>query len=141
MPTMISIILFLTFVFLSAIHFYWLFGGRWGSESVYPTKNDIVKPQIPGIFPTFIVASGLLTIGLYILNKGTFLNFRIPFWLDKYGLYVIAGIFIIRAIGEFKYVGFFKKIKQTKFGVNDTKYYSPLCLSIGILTIIMILTE
>ena len=30
-----------------------------------------------------------------------------------------------------------KKIKQTKFGKNDTNYFSPLCLTIGILTIIL----
>ncbi len=56
------------------------------------------------------------------------------FWL-------IASIFIIRAIGEFNYVGFFKKIKYTQFGRNDTKYYSPLCLIIGILTIIIDLNK
>jgi hypothetical protein len=43
----------------------------------------------------------------------------------------------LRAIGDFNYVGFFKKIKHTKFGKNDTKYFSPLCLTIGVLTIIL----
>ncbi|WP_281635816.1 DUF3995 domain-containing protein [Flavobacterium marginilacus] len=43
----------------------------------------------------------------------------------------------MRAIGDFNYVGFFKKIKLAKFGKNDTKYFSPLCLIIGILTLIL----
>lgn len=141
MTTIISILLFLVFAFLSAIHFYWGFGGHWGSQSVFPTKDNSIKPQMPGIIPTFIVAFGLLAIGLFILQKGTFLNFQIPSWLDKYGLWVIASIFIVRAIGEFNYVGFFKKIKHTKFGQNDSKYYSPLCLTIGILTILMELNK
>lgn len=139
MITIISILLFLTFAFLAGIHFYWAFGGRWGSQAVFPTKNDIIIEQkMPGILPTLIVAFGLLAIGFFILKKGAILNFKIPFWLDKYGLWIIAGIFIIRAVGEFNYVGFFKKIKHTKFGINDTKYYSPLWLLLAIATVIMI---
>ncbi|PKB18249.1 DUF3995 domain-containing protein [Flavobacterium sp. 5] len=141
MTTIISAILFLIFAFLSAIHFYWGFGGRWGSQAVFPTKDDSIKLQMPGIIPTLIVAFGLLVICLFILQKGAILNFLIPTWLDKYGLWVIAGIFIVRAIGEFNYLGFFKKIKHTQFGKNDTKYYSPLCLIIGILAILMILNQ
>lgn len=92
---------------------------------------------MPGVLPTLIVALGLLEIGFFILIKSRLILFNIPLWLDNYGLWIIAGIFILRAIGEFNYVGFFKKIKQTKFGKNDTKYYSPLCLTIGILTLLM----
>ena len=141
MTTIISIILFLVFVFLSSIHFFWGFGGRWGNQAVFPTKNGNVKPEMPGRTPTFIVAFGLLAIGVFVLTQAKFFNFQIPSWLDKYGLWFIAGVFIIRAIGEFNYLGFFKKIKHTKFGQNDTKYYSPLCLIIGILTIIMVLNK
>ncbi|WP_222439555.1 DUF3995 domain-containing protein [Spirosoma utsteinense] len=38
-----------------------------------------------------------------------------------------------------RYVGFFKKIKHTPFGKNDTRYYSPLCLLIGVLTLVVVL--
>ncbi|MBK8392002.1 MAG: DUF3995 domain-containing protein [Saprospiraceae bacterium] len=40
MPTVISIILFLIVLFISSIHFYWAFGGKWGSDVVLPTKDD-----------------------------------------------------------------------------------------------------
>lgn len=109
MITIISILLFLTFAFLSAIHFYWALGGRWGSQAVFPTKDDNIKPQMPGRIPTFIVAFGLLAIGFFILQKGAFLHFKIPSWLDNYGLWAIAGIFIVRAIGDFNFVGFFQE--------------------------------
>lgn len=135
MTTLFTIILFLIFLFLSSIHFYWGLGGRWGSEAVIPVKDNNVKAMMPGPLPTFIVAFSLLGFGLFILIKSRLINVSLPFWLEKSGLWIIAGIFILRATGEFKYVGFFKKIKQTKFGQNDTKYYSPLCLLIGILAI------
>lgn len=141
MTSTIAIVLFLVFLFLSSIHFYWGFGGRWGSDAVFPTKADNTKFKMPGVLPTFIVAFGLLGIGFFILIKSGFILFNIPLWLNNYGLLIIAGIFILRAIGEFNYVGFFKKINQTKFAQNDTKYYSPLCFTIGILTLLMELNK
>ena len=95
----------------------------------------------PELLPTFIVAFGLLRFGLFILVKSGLIGFKFPSWLDKYGLWIIASIFILRAIGEFNYVGFFKKYKQTKFGQNDTKYYSLLCLIIGILIMVLALRK
>ncbi|MEO6135507.1 MAG: DUF3995 domain-containing protein [Ginsengibacter sp.] len=141
MPLLIPILLFLVFTFLSAIHFYWSVGGRWGSQSVFPTKDDSIKPLKPGFIPTIIVALGLLAMGVFILIQTGLSNLSLPSSIDEYGLWIIAGIFIVRAIGDFNYVGFFKKVRHTKFGKNDSKYYSPLCLAIGILTIIMVLTK
>ena len=138
MTTIIAIILFLIFLFISSIHIYWAFGGNWGSDAVLPTKDDNnTKVLNPSILPTLIVAFGLLGFGLHILIISGLIAFDISQWLSNYGLWIIASIFTLRAIGDFKYVGFFKKIKLTKFGENDTKYFSPLCLTIGILTLIL----
>ena len=126
------------FLIIAGFHFYWAFGGIWGSEAVLPTKADNnTKVLNPAIFPTLVVAFGLLGFGLFILVMSGLIAFETPQWLYDYGLWIITSIFTLRAIGDFNYVGFFKKIKQTKFGKNDTKYYSPLCLTIGILTIIL----
>jgi hypothetical protein len=141
MTTMMAIIVFLIFLFISSIHFYWAFGGYWGSDAVLPTKADNnTKFLNPTVLPTLIVAFGVLGFGLFVLLKSGLIALYTPQWLYHYGLWIIAGIFTLRAIGNFYYVGFFKKIKQTKFGKNDTKYFSPLCLTIGILTIILELT-
>lgn len=139
MVTIISIILFSIFLFLSSIHFYWAFGGKWGSGAVIPTKDDSIPAMNPGIIATLIVAFGLLAFGLLPLIITKTISFTLPMWLEKSGLWIIAGIFMLRAIGDFNYVGFFKKRKNTAFEKNDTKYYSPLCLVIGILAISLIL--
>ncbi|TYR35825.1 DUF3995 domain-containing protein [Sphingobacterium phlebotomi] len=144
MTTAIAIILIIIFLLLSGLHMYWGVGGQWGNGAVIPTKDDNVKGTMPGAILTFIVALGLLSFGLVVFLNVVELNFKSSLWLDliqKYGLWIIAGIFIIRAIGEFNYVGFFKKYKQTKFGQRDTKYYSPLCLLIGLLTIVLEFTK
>ena len=138
MTIIIAIILFLIFLFISSIHIYWAFGGNWGSDAVLPTKDDNnTKVLNPSILPTLIVAFGLLGFGLHILIISGLIAFDIPQWLSNYGLWIIASIFTLRAIGDFKYVGFFKKIKLKKKKKNDTKYFSPLCLTIGILTLIL----
>ncbi|PXY47163.1 DUF3995 domain-containing protein [Flavobacterium hydrophilum] len=137
MIQLISIILFLVFLFLSSIHWYWAFGGKWGTQGVYPANPDGSPMRPPGIAATLIVAIGLLSFGIFYLIKGEFVSIELPFWLNKNGLWILTGIFIVRAIGDFKYLGFFKKIKNSKFAINDSKYYSPLCFAIGVLTLIL----
>jgi len=58
------------------------------------------------------------------------LKYAVPTKSDSEELF---SIFLLRAIGDFNYVGFFKKIKDTNFGKMDSKYYSPLCLVIAIM--------
>lgn len=138
MMTAVAIILIIIFLVLSGIHYYWLLGGKWGTDAVIPTKDDEVKAIMPGFVPTIMVATGLLGFGGIVLSS--VMDFDLPEWLNpanKYGLWLIVGIFGSRAVGEFNYVGFFKKIKHTKFAVNDTKYYSPLSLAISILALIL----
>ena len=133
----ITFILFLIFITLSALHFYWGFGGKWGSRAVVPTKENGIPVFVPRTISTFIVAVGLLCFGLFYLINYDFIEMSFPIWLDKTGFWIIASIFILRAIGDFNYVGFFKKHKSSKFAINDTKYYSPLCSLIGILTLVL----
>lgn len=56
-------------------------------------------------------------------------------WLS----YALALGLLGRAIGEFKYVGFFKRVRGSKFATLDTFFYSPLCLllSLGVATVAM----
>ena len=117
---------------ISAIHFYWLFGGKWGADAALPTGKDGGLALKPGIFETLIVAAGLLFMTLLHIDKAGLIALNLPSWIDDYALKIIAFIFLIRAIGEFRYVGFFKKIKSTTFGRLDTRFYSPLCLLLSL---------
>ena len=45
-------------------------------------------------------------------------------WLS----YALASGLLARAVGEFKYVGFFKCVRGSRFAALDTFVYSPLCL-------------
>lgn len=117
---------------ISAIHFYWLLGGRWGADAALPTSTDGKKALNPRIVETLAVALGLLFMALLHLDKVGLIELNLPLWVDTYALKIIAFIFLIRAIGEFRYVGFFKKIKNTKFARLDIRFYSPLCLLLSL---------
>lgn len=38
---------------------------------------------------------------------------------------------LLRGVGEFRYVGLFKRVKGSRFARNDTRFYSPLCLMLA----------
>lgn len=137
MSTLIAIALSLIFIALSGIHFYWAFGGKWGGAAAIPTKENNEPVMKPRTFETLIVALGLLGFGLFVLIKSGFIQFRIPEWFMDYGMWIITAIFFLRAIGEFRYVGFFKRIKGTHFAEMDTKLFSPLCLVIALLAVLI----
>ncbi len=119
------------FILLSALHFYWMFGGKSGMQSVLPDLEN-GKTMRPSQFATAVVAIGLLVFAFICFGmSGNFSNV-IPFKFFTIGNYCIAAIFLLRAIGDFKYVGLFRKIKNTTFGVTDKKYFTPLCILIFI---------
>jgi hypothetical protein len=137
MAVIISIFLSIIFLFLFAIHVYWAMGGNWAKNAVLPVKDNNVKLFQPTVLSTCIVAICFLASGVFVLIKIKFITMSVPSFINKYGLWMIAIIFLMRAVGNFKYAGFFKKIKHTQFGRYDTKYYSPLSFIIAILTIIL----
>lgn len=129
----LSSLLFLIFVALSVLHIYWALGGNWGIDSALPTKEEdstqVLKPRIA---ETLIVAMGLLSFALLYLIKTGLVSMALPSWVFNYGGWIVPSIFLIRVIGDFKYVGLFKKIKSTKFAKADSKYFIPLCSFLAI---------
>ena len=141
MKILIASLLSIIFLFLSGIHVYWGFGGKTSSSATVPTNLNN-KPIIsPSPFSCFVVATGLFTFGAFVLIKAGVVLSNLPGWILNYGLWAISLLFLIRAVGDFRYIGFFKKIKNTKFGLMDTKYYSPLCLLIACLGIVLEFTS
>jgi glucan phosphoethanolaminetransferase (alkaline phosphatase superfamily) len=122
MRIIIAVLLLITFLATSGIHFYWAFGGKWGAAAALPTNAAGEKVLNPKMFECLFVAFALLLFGFFVFTKSGLLMFEMPVWLNNYGLWFLAVIFIIRSIGDFKYVGFFKKIKKTTFGRNEGFY-------------------
>ena len=128
------------FVILSGIHFYWLAGGKWGFASSLPfnpsTRDFLFKPSI---MATLVVAFGLLLFAFVTFANAGVFSFGLDQRYFKWGGLIISIIFLIRAIGDFNYLGFFKRIRETPFAKMDSKFYAPLCLSIFIIGILIFL--
>ena len=129
--TLVSVNTFI-FVALSGIHFYWLAGGKWGLALSLPsnpsTQDFLFKPSI---IATLVVAFGLLLFAIITIGNAKVFLFEIDNRYFRYGDMFISIIFLMRAVGDFKYVGFFKRIHETSFAKMDSKFYSPLCLLIS----------
>jgi hypothetical protein len=125
------------FIAIAGFHYYWAFGGKYGFNAVLPEiENSGKKAFVPGKIATFVVATLFLSVGLFFIIVG--LQYSLfPQKATSYILYAITAATFIRAIGDFKYVGFFKKKSNSLFAINDAKYYSPLCVVISLLTLLL----
>ncbi|NER17273.1 DUF3995 domain-containing protein [Spongiivirga citrea] len=129
-------ILGLVFLFLGLLHFYWLFGGKWALKTTVPTKTNIKNQFKPPVLATILVGLGLLFFGFFFWYRID-TSFNWPTLVNDYLGWIIAGIFLLRAIGEFNYLGIFKRVKGTDFAKMDTHVYIPLCLMIVIMITII----
>lgn len=122
---------------ISVIHVYWAFGGTWGMDTAIPESDNGVKLFNPGVFGTLAVAAGLTLFAFVVAGSTGLLNINRLSFLFDYGIWLISLIFFARGIGEFNYVGLFKKVNYTKFAYWDTRLYSPLCLFIACLALLV----
>lgn len=124
---------------VGCIHLYWLFGGRRGFAIAVPTRGGVTKQpffrprrfEIAAVILIFWAAAALLLMFVEVIPTIG------PAWLPSFAGWSLAVVLLLRAIGEFRVIGFFKSIRNTPFARMDTLIYSPLCLSLCGLTIWM----
>lgn len=133
MTSILALVLFIIFLILSLIHFNWAIGGALGFDNALPTNEKGERVLNPKKIDSAVVGLGLLLMGVFYLSKSDVLTLDLPSWAANSAGWVISTIFLLRAIGDFKYVGFTKRVKNTNFGKNDSKYYAPLCLIISVI--------
>lgn len=128
---MYGIINAIILLIISAIHLYWVAGGRQGLNAAVPHHNGSALFR-PGIVATLAVAILLACAALFYLVKVAVLTIDLPPVIDRFGAWFLGVVFLFRAIGDFRYVGFFKKIKDSQFADLDSKFYSPLCVLLAL---------
>ncbi len=135
--SILAIVIFIIFLGLSLLHISWALGSKYGFETALPTNEEGKRMLNPKKSDSLIVGLGLLIFGLFYLIKVDLIAFELPSIVLSAASWVIPSIFLLRAIGDFRYIGFTKKIKSTPFAIKDSRYYSPLCLSIAIIGFIL----
>jgi hypothetical protein len=122
---------------LSALHLYWAAGGRTGAVAALPEREGAPIFQ-PGIASTLVVAGLLLSAALLVLARaGHWPAALLPDWMVTLGAPVVALVLLARSIGDFRYIGFFKRVRDTRFARLDTRVYSPIALLLGAATAIV----
>lgn len=143
LSTTIAFTLTALFIFLSFLHIYWALGGQWSIEKTIPEyfkeRYHSHDHRLSVTIATFVVALGLMAIAW--MTAAYVGKVRSPFSPHtlRYLLMVVSVVFLARAIGDFNMVGFFKKQKVGIFAHWDTKLFAPLCLSISVAYLILIL--
>ncbi len=129
------------FSLISLLHFYWASGGQLWYSEVLPTNSLNTQRLNPSPTAALIVAFGMLLMAVVVIGcQGVFDKYLNRKYF-RYGTLLISLIFLLRAIGDFRFVGFFKTVTETRFGINDTLFFSPLCLLISGLTVFVFMTS
>ncbi|WP_343570538.1 DUF3995 domain-containing protein [Sphingobacterium sp.] len=132
MEFVLSIVIATIFIFLASLHFFWLLGGHWGMNVAVPTDLNGRRIFNPTRVDTLLVAVGLLIFAFVNLCAIGVLDVPLDAKYIRYGMSMISGIFLLRFIGDMKFVGIFKKYRKSSFAVRDTYFYSPLCLFLSV---------
>jgi hypothetical protein len=120
---------------LAGMHLYWAAGGKAGKGAAVPSASGrpLMRPSVLG---TAMVAVGPCVMAALLALRIGWLN--VPALpgngvVIEVGAWLIAAVFALRAIGDFRYVGFFKRIRDSRFARLDTLAYSPLCACLALL--------
>jgi hypothetical protein len=124
------------FVALAALHFFWAVGGGAGLDGFVPSA--VGRPLFtPGPIASIAVGAALLAAALVVACRGGLFCLGMPEWMARVGIWVIAALFAARAIGDFRYAGFFKRVRGTRFAQRDTWVFSPLCVLVALLATVV----
>ena len=111
---------------LCLLHLYWGFGGRWAKDKTNPIVDGKPLLKITAVSCFGAAVAFFLLAAVPVVSMKPVLRT----WL----LIGMAILFAARAIGDFKYVGFFKSIKGKPFAFWDTRVYSPLNVVLALLS-------
>ncbi len=127
----LGLIVALVFVALALWHFRMALSPARGMSSAVPSESG--KPLfVPSTRATLAVGIALLVFGLLVAATAGVIEVRLPVPVLSWSSYALALGLLARAVGEFKYVGFFKRVRGSKFARLDTLLYSPLCLLLAV---------
>jgi hypothetical protein len=116
---------------LSAVHVYWALGGQLGKGAVLPERNG--QPVCrPGAAATVVVAIALLGAAVVLALRAGLLSDLIGGPAVHWASWMVAAAFLLRSIGDFRWVGFFRRERGTRFAYWDARLYTPLAFALGL---------
>jgi hypothetical protein len=129
-PAFVSFALAVVLFALAALHVAWALGAKLGSSVVIPNRNgrSTFTPSRTG---TLLVAAALLGATCVALLQGGVVGPLLPEALVRWAACAAGSAFLLRAVGEFRLVGVFKRVRGTEFARWDDWCFSPLSALMG----------
>ncbi len=129
----LGILAAVVFAALAGLHAYWALGGTSGTVAVIPTVEGRAT-LAPSALATWVVATLLALSALLLVGAVAGWS---PTWVFRVGCAGLGVVMLARAIGDFRTVGFFKRVRHTEFARNDTRFFAPLCLGLSIAAVLV----
>ena len=132
MPATVALLITITLSGLGLVHIYWALGSHVGARASIPEIQG--HPAfLPSKLATLVVAMALLAAAFLVAVSG---HLVAPAFapIARLPTVVLSVVFLARAVGDFRLVGFFKRIRDSRFARLDTIAYSPLCLILALAT-------
>jgi len=130
MNTPLPLLVSTTFVVLALWHVHMALGPMSGESGGVPSVEG--KPLfVPSRSATLAVAVVLCLFAGLVAATAHLIEVGVSQVVLSVASYLLALGLLARAIGEFKYVGFFKRVRASKFARLDTLVYSPVCLALS----------
>ncbi|MDR2672434.1 MAG: DUF3995 domain-containing protein [Coriobacteriales bacterium] len=133
----IALVLSAVFIALAVVHIAWGLGYKWGGINLLPQDLHGMPLFNPGAAACF--ATGLICmfpVAIFLARVGILVP-DIPAWVPSVGVWGVAAVLLLRAIGDFRYAGLTKRIRMTEFARRDTRFYTPFCIIVALLCVII----
>ena len=115
---------------LGALHIYWAVGGQRGKAVSVP-QVGAARAFNPSALATLAVAAALFLSVIIVLARAGIVSTPIQPSHFTFPAVLVGLVFLARAVGEFRLVGFFKSVRGTPFARWDSFVFSPFCLVLG----------
>jgi uncharacterized protein (DUF2062 family) len=131
MQPLVALLLAVILAILGLVHTYWALGARSPSAATIPEVAG--RPAFkPSRLSTLAVAIGLFVAAALVAVAGRLLADPLRSPMVRILTFGLGGVFLARSIGDFRLVGFFKRVRASQFARLDTFFYAPLCLILGL---------
>jgi hypothetical protein len=116
---------------VATIHMYWALGGSVGvADAISQTPKGSLS-RLSSITALLVALVLILAADLMLTRLGL-ATARLPVWGMRLMCAALAIVFLGRAIGDFRHIGFFKRVGGSRFARLDSAIYSPVSLFLAV---------
>ena len=119
MNTILALVVSLAFVALALWHFRMALSPAGGMSGAVPSKSG--QTPVRSFHQSHACCRiALLVFALLVAATAGLVEIGVPVRMLSWSSYALALGLLARAVGEFKYIGFFKRVRGTRFARLDT---------------------